>query len=283
MKHAVLTWRMGALVSALTAAAPLRAQADDALPKELEGVSIEDRRGAQAPLDVTFLDQDGKSATLGDYLKDGKPLILALAYYRCPMLCSLVLNGMTDGMRALTWSAGKEYRVLVVSIDPKESVSLARRKRENYLKEYGRLVQGNGYDFAVVSPERPEDVKRLADAVGFNYRYDAATEQYVHAAGLFVLSPTGTVSQTLYGIEFESGALRLALADASAGRLGSAWDRVLLFCFHYDPDSRGYVLHATRLMRLAGGATAAIMGLALLGLWRRDLKRAAARRAREGK
>lgn len=274
-----LVWGLALVLSLPVSSRADTVAAADALPQALEGVSIDDRPGVQVPTDVRFLDQDGRTVTLADYLTPAKPLVLALAYYECPMLCTLVLNGMVDGLSALPWTAGKDYRVLVVSVAPKEGPSLARRKRDNYLREYGRLVDGNGFDFATIAPGQESEVKRLAEAVGFHYRFDPETEQYVHAAGLFILTPDGRLSQTLYGIEFPRSTLKLALAEASVGHLGTAWDRVLLYCYHYDPDARGYVLHATRLMRLAGGATVAILGIVLLGLWRRDLKRAAASRS----
>lgn len=257
-----------ALGAWLAAAAPVRA--DEELPDDLKDIAIVERPGSQVPLDAELTDQQGRTVHVRDYLADGKPLILALAYYRCPMLCTLVLNGMVDGMRDLAWTAGDQYRVLVVSINPRETSELAREKRENYLRTYGRIVPDRAFEFAVGTEEQ---VRRLADAVGFRYRWDEKNQQYAHAAGLFVLTPDGRLSQTMYGISFPSNDLRLALVQATAGKLGTAWDQVVLFCYHYDPSSRGYVLAATRVMRAGGVAVLLLLGVVLGTFWRRERRR----------
>ena len=234
------------------------ARAEQALPPELQGMAIEERPGAALPKEIALRDQDGRSVTLGSYLADGKPVVLVLAYFRCPMLCSLVVNGLTDGLKQLPWSAGSDYRVLVVSFDPRDTAELAQAKRRNYLREYGRPVAERGFEFLVGDQA---SVRRLADSVGFHYRWDQQQQQFVHAAGAFVVTSGGKLSQTLYGISFPGDQLRLALTQASEGRLGSAWDRVVLFCFHYDASARGYVLAATRLMKVGGALSVAVLGL----------------------
>ncbi len=273
--------RAGALrVTALSLFAALlwtpRAVAENALadelPAELLGVGLEDRVGAQLPLDVVLTNQNGERHALADYLSDGRPLVLTLAWYRCPMLCSLMLNGMVDGLRDLDWSAGREFDSLVVSIDPREDARLAKEKRANYLREYGRVLDGDptkaprGFDFAVGAES---EVRRLAQAVGFGYRFDEQSQQFAHAAAIFIITPDGRLSRVLPGVAYRGSDLRLALVEASRGALGSTWDRLLLFCFHYDPEARGYVLGAQRLMRAGGVVSMIAIGFFLWGLSRR--------------
>lgn len=263
-----------AVVLALSAAlfavgmAPGSARAEDAIPAPLQGIGIDDRSGATIPRDVALRDQDGRTVTFGDLLRDdGKPVVLVLAYYQCPMLCTVVLNGMTDGLRELAWTAGAEYRVVTVSIDPRDTPEIARRKRASYVDAYGRTVGEHAWDFLVGDEA---NVKRLADAVGFHYRWDEATQQYAHAAGAFVLTPDGRVSTTLHGARFPGNALRLALVDASHGKLGTAWDRVVLLCFHYDPAAGSYVVATTRLVKALGVVTVLLLGSWLARLWRKE-------------
>ncbi len=252
------------------------ARAEEAIPPELQDIGIDERAGAAVPTDAPLRDHAGRAVTLGRYFEGGKPIVLVLAYYRCPMICGLLINGMTEGLKGLAWTAGKEYRLVVLSFDPRDSPALASDKRESYLADYGRAVAEPGFEFLV---GEEASVRRIADAVGFRYRWDAATQQYAHAAGAFVLTPEGKVSRTLYGISFQPNDLRLALLEASQGKLGGAWDRVLLFCFHYDPDARGYVLAARRVMMAGGALTVLALGGFLALLWRRER---GARKAAEG-
>lgn len=265
--------RTAAIALALALAAPAQAGAEETVPEELQNISIVDRAGASIPADVVLTDGQGRRVTVGSYLGDGKPLLLVLAYYRCPMLCSLVVNGLTDGLKELAWSAGDQFRVLVVSFDPRDTVEVARAKRENYLAEYGRRPGDRGFELLV---GEEAEVRRLADAVGFRYRWDEKTGQYAHAAGAFVITPQGRLSRTLYGIVFPPQQLRLALVEAAQGKLGSAWDQVVLFCYHYDADARGYVLAANRLMRAGGLVTLFVLSIVLIRFWRRDSRHAPA-------
>jgi len=247
---------------AMSSALGATALAEEALPPELAGIGIDERPGAQVPLEIALKDELGRPVTMGGYLDGTRPVVLVLAYYRCPMLCSLVMTGMTDGLKDLAWTAGEQYRVLVVSFDPRDTVQIARDKRENYVREYGRLIPERGFEFLIGDEA---NVKKLADAVGFHYRFDEKTQQYAHAAGAFVLTPKGRVSRTMWGITFPGRDLRLALLEASEGRLGTAWDRVVLYCYHYDSSARGYVLAATRLMRAGGLLSVLLLGIFL---WR---------------
>ncbi|MEW5853014.1 MAG: SCO family protein [Myxococcota bacterium] len=253
-----------ALAATLAGAPALPA---DAMPAELKGIGIEERPGAELPRDLVFSNQEGQSVTLGSYLDGERPVLLVLAYYSCPMLCTLVLNGLNDGIKQLAWNAGDRYRVLTVSIDPRDGVDVARDKRANYVKAYGREVPARGWDFLVGTEE---NVRKLAQSVGFGYRWDEGTQQYAHAAGAFVVTPQGKLSRTLYGVVFPERDLRLSLVEASEGRMGGAWEKVLLFCFHYDPAARSYVLAATQVMRLGGLLTMLVLGGFLAWLWRRE-------------
>jgi protein SCO1/2 len=259
---AVLTLALAALFSARPASAK-----DTSVPVELQGIDIEDRQGAPLPRDIALRDQAGKSVTIGDYLDGQRPVLLVLAYYECPMLCTLVINGALDEMKKLRWTAGDEYRVVVVSFDPRDTSEGAAKKRMNYLDAYGRPVAGRGFDFLVGDEAQ---VKALASAAGFHYRWDEDTKQFAHAAGSFVYTPDGRLSRTLYGITYPG--LKLALLEASEGKIGTVVDRVLLFCFHYDPLARGYVLATTRLVRASGVVTLAVLALWLLRFWRRERK-----------
>lgn len=258
---------LAALAFALLAIACPRAASakDTSVPVELEGIDIEDRQGALVPRDIALRDQSGRAVTIGDYLDGKRPVMLVLAYYDCPMLCTLVINGALEEMKKLPWTAGNEYRVVVVSFDPRDTTESAAKKRLNYLDAYGRPVADKGWDFLVGDEAQ---VKALAAAAGFHYRWDEGQKQFAHAAGAFVYTPDGRLSRTLYGITFPS--LKLALLEASEGKIGTVVDRVLLFCFHYDPLARGYVIATTRLVRASGALTLAALALWLLRFWRRE-------------
>ena len=246
-------------------------QTKNELPHELEGIGIDDRRGAQLPGDVRLRDQEGQSIRLSSYFDGERPTLLVLAYYRCPMLCTLVLNQLQKGLSGLAWTAGKDLRVVTVSIDPRDTPANAKAKRAKYVEAYGRDPGPHGWDFLVGDEA---EVKRLADAVGFRYRWDAETEQYAHAAGLFVVSPGGRLTQTLYGLEFAPRTLRLALTDASQGKLGTPLDRILLFCYHYDAARQGYVVARARIAMIVG-CLVSLFAFAgwLASLWRAEASR----------
>ncbi|WP_438024757.1 SCO family protein [Sorangium sp. So ce233] len=261
------------VVATVTPARSARA-ADTTIPTELVGVDIEERPGAMLPRELRLRDQSGQEVELGRYASGDKPLVLVLGYYECPMLCSLVLNGVLQAMKETDWSAGQEYRTLVVSFDPRDTPDVARKKRANYIEAYGRPVTADGFDFLVGDEA---SVRALANTVGFGYRWDETTKQYAHAAGAFVFTPDGRLSRTLYGISFPQKNFSLALREAGSGKVGSTWDRVLLFCFHYDPNARGYVLATKRLMKASGAVTVVLIGLWLIRFWRTERSRSRAR------
>lgn len=243
-------------------------------PRELEGIDIADKLGASLPLDVMLTDENGKERPLGEYFsgeRAGKPVLLTLGYYECPMLCSLVLKGTLDALKELSLDVGEDFSVVTVSIDPRESTSVAKAKRQNYLADYDRPGAEEAWHFHVAEEAQ---VRRLADAVGFSYRWDERDEQYIHAAGIFFISPDGVLTRTLYGISYPPKDVKFALMEASRGEVGTITDKVLLSCFQYTPDGQRYGVYVWGLMRLGGVLTILFLGMLLFVLWRREQRRA---------
>lgn len=236
----------------------------DSVP-ELRDVTIDEHLGSKVPLNLVFTDQNGRRVTLGDYFKAGKPVILNLAYYECPMLCSIVLNGVGSAVKQLDWLPGDKFEMVVVSFNPRETYSLAAAKRENYLKELNR--PGADWTFLVGDSSQSQ---ALANALGFKYFYDEKTHEYAHTAAAFILTPDGTISRYLYGIEFNPKDVRLALLEASKGEIGTTLDKLILYCYHYDPNAKGYVVMATNVMRIGGVMSVGLLALFLALLWRSD-------------
>lgn len=235
-------------------------------PKELEGVDIDVAKlGASVPLDLPFVDEQGRTVTLREVLRPDRPAILQLGYMRCPMLCSLVLNKLVAGLQGVDWTAGDQFDVISVSINPDEGHELAAAKKQGYVVEYGRPDSGKGWRF-LTGPASSS--KGLADAVGFGFRKQPDGE-YAHAACLFVLTPDGRVSRQLYGAEQSPNTLRMALLEASGGTIGTIVDRFILWCHVYDPHRNTYAWFAFRLMQIGGVMTmlAIVAGLAWMQ-WR---------------
>lgn len=243
------------------------------IPSEIEKAQLEDKAGVQLPLDVQLTRHDGQQIKLGDYFSkdDPRPVIVTLGYYGCPMLCSLVLNGLIDGLKGVSFKPGRDYRMVSISIDEREKPELAREKRAVYLKSLGYPEDSDFWNFHVAVAD---EVKRVADAVGFNYFYDKKIDQFAHGAGFFVFSPSGVLSRTFFGINFKPSDIKLALGEAADGKIGSFVDRVILSCFHYDPDSHRYGVYIFGVMRLGGILTILILGFVLLAYFRGERKRA---------
>lgn len=246
--------------------APTGTPVDNELPRQLEDIGIEDKAGAPIPRDIPLVHSSGASFKLGEMLDGEKPLVIVMAYYGCPMLCSLVLNGIVEGMKGSALTAGKDYRLLVVSFDPRDEQAIAKSKRDNYAAAYGHPELGVlDFDFAV---GKEADVARLASSLGFRFRWDEKTEQYAHAAGAFVLTPDGKLSQTLTGITFAPADFDGALREASRGVWHSPLKSVLLYCFSYDSMSGSYVPIVRNIMKVGAGITVLILGFVLLRLFR---------------
>jgi protein SCO1/2 len=239
--------------------------ADQPLPPELQGVGVDEHLGQPIDLNLTFTAENGYPVALKDFFHKDRPVILNLVYYSCPMLCNMILNGQTAALKEVPWTPGNEFEIVTISIDPTETFNLAQQKRAVYLESYGRAT--SGWHFLT---DDHGNVKKLADQVGFHYRYDEKQAQYAHAAVITVLTPQGKVSRYLYGIKFNPRDIRLALTEASESKFGLSVERVLLYCFHYDPKARGYVLFASNLMRAGGALTVLVLALILSRLWRRE-------------
>jgi protein SCO1/2 len=256
---------VSALAALLILLAAGSAQAGPYVPRALRDVGFDQRLDAQVPLDLTFRDEAGRPVELAEYFR-GKPVILVLAYYRCPQLCNEVLNGLVRAMLDMTLDVGKDFDVLTVSFDPRETPELAAAKKATYMERYGRPGAEAGWHF-LTGDEGP--IRRLTEAVGFRYRYDAANDQFAHASGIMVLTPAGKVSRYFYDIRYNPRDLRLGLVEASANKIGTPADRVLLFCFHYDPEQGRYGPVIMNFVRLGGLLTVLGIGSLVGVLWRR--------------
>ncbi len=242
------------------------ARAQERIPPQLNAVRIEQRLGAQVPLNLPFRDEQGRAVKLGEFVS-GKPVVLVLAYIRCPRLCSEVLRGVVDSLRGVEFNAGQDFEVVVVSFDPREGPELAAAAKQSYAESYGRPGGERGWHF--LTGEQPA-IRRLADAVGFRYEYDARRDEYRHSAGIMVLTPRGTVARYFFGILIPARDLRLGLVEASEGKISAPVDRVLLLtCLSYDETTGKYSVAAMKLMRLGGAVTVVLLAAYLGWSWRR--------------
>ncbi len=268
------TASLAALVVALSLSVALAAEtpaqvSSTQLPEALAGVGIDQRLNERLPLDAGFVDEQGAAVALGDYFGD-RPVILALVYYECPMLCTLELNGLLRALRVLPLELGKDFEVVTVSFDPGETPELAAAKKREYSSQYGREGSEQAWHFLTGTEE---SIGRLAEAAGFRYRYDPATDLYRHASAIFVATPDGRLSKYFYGIEYSARDLRLGLVEASAGKIGTAVDEILLYCFHYDPETGKYGVVIMNVLRLAGMATVVLLAGFIVVMLRRDRRR----------
>jgi protein SCO1/2 len=240
------------------------------LPPVLRQVGFDQRLNAQVPLDLAFNDEAGQPIRLGDYF-GSKPVILVLAYYRCPMLCTQVLNGLVRALLDITFDVGKEFNVVTVSFDPRETPALAAAKKKTYLERYGRPGAEAGWHFLTGTED---SIRRLTVAVGFRYTYDAKKDQFAHASGIMVLTPSGKISRYFYDITYSPRDVRLGLVEASANRIGSPVDQILLYCFHYDPAEGRYGVIIMNFVRLGGVLTVVAIGTFLFIMWRQERRKA---------
>ena len=227
-------------------------------PNLTKGVGIDQKLNAPVPLYLPFKDEQNRPVTLRSFAQN-RPMILALVYYRCPSLCSVTLNEIITGLRRVSLEPGKDYNVVAVSIDPQETPELALSKKAAYASLFNRPTFANGVHF-LTGPQ--SSISRLADAVGFHYRWDEASKQFVHAAGFAVVTPSGHISRYFFGVQYAPADLRMSLVDAARDQIGTPVDHLLLFCFHYDATQGKYTLAITNILKAAGLAT--VLGLALL-------------------
>lgn len=244
---------------------PVQAERMEPAPKDIEKLDVLEHLDSKLPLDLMFLDSKGKQVTLGDYFKKDRPVILSLNYSNCPMLCSLQLTALVRGLKELEWSADQQYDFVSVSIDPKETYQRANLTKQKYFKEYDRAGTAGGWHFLC---GQQASITKLAEAMGVQYNYIEERKEYAHPAVLLICTPDGRISRYLYGIGFPKQTLKLALVEASEGKIGSTIDRFLLFCFHYDADKGRYAPTARNIMKIGGFATVFILTVVLIPYWR---------------
>jgi protein SCO1/2 len=255
------------LLFAFLAAPNLASAQEEPLPQNLiKQVGFDQRLGEQLPLETTFTDSTGRPVRLADYFGE-KPVILSLGYYECPMLCSLVRNGLYESLKQLDFTVGEEFEVVIVSVDPSETPEDAEVKRQVSIMNYERPTSADGWHFLV---GQDDSIAQLAEAIGFRYTYDEEIDQYVHPSGIVILTPEGQISRYFYGIDYPARDMRLGLVEAADNQIGSPVDQLLLTCYHYDPVAGEYTLVIMDLIRIVGLLTVAVIGVALFFMLRRD-------------
>ncbi len=266
LRHARLMPAVAILLIGFVVPGPAVAQETDGLPTALREVGIDQKLNEQLPLDLTFRDETGNAVKLRDYF-GRKPVILTFAYYECPMLCTLVLNGLLKALRVVPMDIGKDFDVVNISFNPKETPQLAAAKKANYVREYGRPGASQGWHFLVGDED---SIHKATQAAGFRYKYLPDVNQYAHASGIMVLTPDGRFSRYFYGIEYSARDIRLGLVEASENKIGTPVDQVLLFCFHYDPVTGKYGLAITFVIQVLGTATVLVLVTFIILMLRRE-------------
>ena len=260
-------WVLTGLVLAIACAPPARGEespssttsaAPDTPRTILSEVRFEQRLGQALSLDTTFRDETGRQIRLAECFDHGRPVILTLVYHECPMLCNQVMGGLITALKGLDFAPGKEFDVVILSISPSESPEKAMKKKRGYLARYARDPDGSAWHFLTGTEE---SIRKIADEVGYHYRYDPSSGQYAHASGIVVLTPGGVVSRYFFGIDYATQPLRLALIEAADRRIGSPVDQILLLCFHYDPATGKYSLAVMRLLQVVACVTAFVLAL----------------------
>jgi len=245
------------------------------VPPQFKDVGFAQRLGQQLPLDAAFRDEAGRDVRLGDYFGQ-KPVVLAFVYFQCPMLCSQVMNGISSALKAIPFTAGKEFDVVLVSFDPRDTPEAANAKKRAHLAYWQRPETANGWHFLTGDKAA---IERVTSAAGFTYTWDEATQQFAHVSGVLTVTADGRISRYFYGVEFSPKDLRLSLVDSGQGKVGSVVEHLLLYCYQYDPTSGRYGLVVMSLVRLAGLATVAAMVAYFLLMRRRDARMAVERHA----
>ncbi|MFU8811529.1 MAG: SCO family protein [Balneolaceae bacterium] len=260
------TLKLAFIFSVFLFATPSWAQLNQGMPAELDNVGVDEKLGETIPLHLEFTTSDGETVTLQELMDGDKPVLLTPMYYNCPVLCGLVLEAVYNVVEDLVWSPGKEYTIISFSIDPTETTQLAASTKKAYAGTLNRESANQGWHFLTGTEE---SIKELTQALGFHYRYDQSTGEYNHLSSIMLLSPDGVITRYLYGIQYNEFDLRNALSEAAEGRIGSTIDRIILYCFTYDPSSQSYVPVAMNIMKLGGLATVLILGIFLAFMWMR--------------
>lgn len=251
---------------------PNRPETSNGLPNVLKTVGIEQKLGEQLPLDAVFKNEDGKEVKIGEYFGKGRPVILALVYYECPMLCNEVLNGLTGSLKGISFDAGKEFDVLAISFDARENEKpeLTKNKKIGYLERYARPNTENGWHFLT---GKQEEIDKVTKAVGFNYEYDKQTDQFAHAGGIMIITPEGKISRYFYGIDYSPKDVKFGIMESAQNKVGNPAEQLLLYCFHYDPSTGRYGLAVMNVIRIAGVLTLLGMGGMFFVFWRYNKKK----------
>lgn len=241
------------------------------LPEPLKKIGIEQKLGSQLPLETTFKDELGRAVKLGDFFNKGRPVVLAFVYYECPMLCNEVLNGLTGSLKGISLDAGKDFDVIAISIDARENdkEGLARNKKESYMNRYSRPGTADGWHFLTGTEE---SIRAASNAAGFGFEWDEASQQFAHAGGVMVTTPSGKLSRYFYGIDYAPRDLKFGIMESAEDRVGNAAEQLLLYCFHYDPSTGKYGLAILSIMRGAAVAMLVAMGAMGFVFWRRNKK-----------
>lgn len=241
------------------------------LPDALKKTGIEQKLGEQLPMDTEVTTEDGRKVRLGSLFESGRPVVLALVYYECPMLCNEVLNGLTGSLKGISIDAGKDFDVIALSFDAREDdkPGLAQNKKAAYMERYGRPGSEKGWHFLTATQP---SIDAITKAAGFNYEWDAKSNQFAHAGGVMVVTPQGKMSRYFYGIDYSPRDLKLGLIESADNKVGSAVDQMLLYCYHYDPSTGRYGLAILSVIRL--GAVLTLLGMGAMGFvfWRRSKK-----------
>ena len=241
-------------------------------PSVFDEVTLDEKLGNQIPLDLEFTDQNGNLVRLADYYQDGKPVIINLGYYECPMLCGVVMQGLTDSAKGLNWLPGKEYRIITISFDHNETSQLARDKRDATLSFFGDRGSEIPEDGWVFLTGGEENIHKLTEATGFGFKWDDASNQFAHPAAIIITSPEGKITQYMIGIVFPPAQMKFALMDAANNQVGSFLDQIVMMCFQYDHTAGQYTLAVKRLMKFAGWITVLLLACVISILLYREYK-----------
>jgi protein SCO1/2 len=233
-------------------------------PKEFEGIGITENLGSKLDLSLPFIDENGQSVTLGKYFDGRHPVSISLIYYACPGLCNFHFNGVVDTLKEMDWSVNDKFQVIAISFDPKEGPDVGSKKRDSYIKVYNRPGTEKGFHFLTASQET---IDKITKQIGFNYKWNDQANEWAHASAAVIATPDGTISRYLHGIQFDSKTFKLALNEATNGKIGSIVDKMIWYCFKYDPHQSKYVLYAFRAVQFGAIAIILVLAAILLPVW----------------
>jgi len=236
-------------------------------PQELMGVGITERLGGDVDLGLEFVDDEGKAVTLGSYFSGEKPVLFTIIYFNCPSLCNYHLNGLTEALREMEWTVGDQFELVALTMNHRETPDLAKQKKAAYVKDYGRPESADGWHFLTGTEE---NIKKIADQVGFGFKWLPDQKEYSHASAAQVMTPDGKISRYLHGIQFDAQTVKLSLLEASSGKIGNIIDQIVLYCFQFDPNKNKYTVYAWNIMQAGAIGIVVILTLILVPLWWRE-------------